>query len=105
MKSSCQGYHGRLVLFDLLALGGRWLGDEPAEKRLSRLERFWSEHGAGLSRIELVRCERTAYPEVFRSTASIPGAEGVVLKARRQPLHRARDGCAVNPSWLKVKRP
>jgi hypothetical protein len=95
----------RLVLFDLLAFGGRWLGEEPARNRFARLEDFWAQRGRGCSRVELVRCERSGYAEMFAATTAIRGAEGIVLKHARSRYIGASDGSAINPRWLKVKWP
>jgi ATP-dependent DNA ligase len=93
----------RLVLFDLLAEDGAWIGDQPAGERFKRLGRFWKQRGKRMRRIEFVACTTRNYEHAFLATREHPGAEGVVLKHVESKYIGSTESSAINPKWLKVK--
>jgi ATP-dependent DNA ligase len=95
----------RLILFDMLAADGAWIGELPAGERFKQLTRFWKAHGKRMRRIQLVPCTTRDYDHAFAATRNHPGAEGVVLKHVESRYIGSTESSATNPKWLKVKWP
>lgn len=99
------GEREELVLFDLLYVAGRWVGDVPALERFRALQQVW--RGASRSRrpghVRLVTCRLGGYADLFTASAAAPLCEGIVLKHRSSTLLGSTSECQDNPRWLKVK--
>ena len=93
------------MLFDLLQVGDTWTGDLGALVRFRMLKLLWKHAGAGRGprHLRLARGVTKGYARFFGASAKEPLCEGVVLKHIRSTVIGAKDGCADNPQWLKVK--
>jgi bifunctional non-homologous end joining protein LigD len=81
------------VVFDLIYLDGKWLTDQPLEKRLERLARILPDSG----RIHL--CDSYDDGEALWKRTGEQGLEGIVIKERLGRYHIGKK----HPTWLKVK--
>jgi DNA ligase 1 len=100
-----------LVLFDMLAEGGRSVMDEPLEKRRQRLERLVQRKGEarsneraherakGLDVSKLEEATDAAALESFFDQSLEDGAEGIMCKDPRAPYKAGSRGFA----WVKFK--
>jgi bifunctional non-homologous end joining protein LigD len=85
----------RLVVFDLPALGGMDLRDEPWERRRAQLEQLARAFGPALRLCPLLRPSRALAAAVLRGDL-----EGIVIKDRHAPYRSgSRSG------WAKLKAP
>ncbi len=100
------GQREGLVLFDVLAVRGRWLGEEPAWDRFLRLVALRGVGGAPLRvlppTVRLVDWTHEGYPAFFERSKQ-PGVEGIVLKHRASRFIGSTRRCVDNPQWLKVR--
>ena len=88
-----------LVIFDLLALDGRTLLDEPLTVRRKLLEGLGLEHPFLLARLEEAT-DPDHLDRIFAETRE-RGNEGLMVKDPLSPYTPGRRGLA----WLKLKRP
>ena len=101
-----EGETEQLVLFDVLRVGGTCTSNVGALARFRLLQEFWKATGGAKAHqhVRLVRSTCRRYREFFLAAAAEPLCEGIVLKRVGSRIIGAKDGCADNPQWLKVKR-
>lgn len=92
----------KLILFDLLRHGRRWLNMETYEARWEMLKEGMAE--LDLSNVLLsIEAEPGTFATFYKEQKTIAISEGVVLKHKRSKMMGARNGCKKNPRWYKVK--
>jgi ATP-dependent DNA ligase len=84
------------VVFDLLYLDGRWLGDT------GFLERYKLLKGLKLP-VEVSEVYEGNLMELFERSRTMPLTEGIVVKHRKSGLNGDPVRCTDNGLWNKVK--
>lgn len=97
------GFAERFWLFDLLELGGEWLGRETCLTRFEMLEKCL--RGRAEKTDPLIRHTLEDYPGFFAAAraARTEGVEGIVLKRTDSIYCGSYAKCVENPGWKKVK--
>lgn len=91
-----------LVVFDLLAYDGRWLGEKQAGQRFAELLTLWRSVRERPT-VRLVEWATSGYHAFFERSKTLPGVEGVVLKHTTSRFIGSTRRSQDNPLWMKVK--
>ncbi len=91
-----------LVVFDLLVMEGRWLGEKSAGQRFADLLTLWGRVKAPPT-VRLVEWAGRGYPAFFKLSKTRPGVEGIVLKHDTSRYIGSVRRSVDNPLWLKCK--
>lgn len=88
-----------VYLFDLLMVGGYWIGHHGVRGRFGTL------CGAVVpsDRVRIVPWALSNYSGFYERSKTSPGVEGIVLKRTESPYIGSTRGSAINPHWLKIK--
>lgn len=101
-----------LAIWDLLYEDGQWVGGQPIEERLRRLNRLlrvkrargeWAMAGSLVTPRVLVVKTSTEHLDLYHEQKGFPASEGIVMKRRSSSLVGSFTKSMDNPDWLKIK--
>lgn len=92
----------KLIIFDILRLGKKWLRMKTYEDRWAILQEKMTD--ITLEDVSLsVVAEPGQFEAFYEAQRKIAISEGVVIKHKKSKMVGARNGCKKNPQWFKVK--
>jgi len=92
----------KLILFDILRLGKKWLRTKTYAERWTLLQKRLVKLDA-VDILLSAAAEPGKFVEFYDEQKQIAHSEGVVVKHKRSKMIADRKECKKNPQWFKVK--